>query len=282
MNAHPMSPKSAISSASFKRPRLSVKERVWSFVNAIPGQVGRKNEANRIAWVKKILRELPPGLRLLDAGCGEQPFRIFCSHLDYVSQDFARYDGKGDGAGFQTGTWDYGCHPLDLTCDITSIPESDGSFDVILCTEVLEHVPDPVKALREFSRLLKPQGKLIVTAPFCSLAHFTPYHFSTGFNRYWYEANLAALGFTIVETSPNGHFYEYLAQELRRLPSITKRFCPPPAYLLYLIAHLLLVFPLLVVLNVLSRFESGSSSVLCFGYHVIAQRGSLCESSNAT
>lgn len=255
-----------------RRSSVGILENIWALLNAIPGQIGRRNEANRIAWIEKTLRNLPRGLRLLDAGCGEQPFRKLCSHLDYVSQDFAQYDGKGDGVGLQTGAWDGANSTLNLICDITSIPEPDASFDAVMCTEVLEHLPDPVKALHEFSRLLKPQGLLILTAPFCSLAHFTPYHFSTGFNRYWYETHLANLGLAVLEISPNGHFYDYLAQELRRVPSITRRFCPWPVFALYLFAHVIIAFPLLAVLNGLGKCDGGSSNVLCFGYHVLAQR----------
>ena len=64
------------------------------------------------------------------------------------------------------GSWDQ--TGLDIVGDITSIPEPDASFDAILCVEVLEHVPDPLAALRELGRLLKPNGQLILTAPFCS------------------------------------------------------------------------------------------------------------------
>ena len=49
--------------------------------------------------------------------------------------------------------------------DITnsSLPES--SFDLILCTEVVEHIPDSASALREMHRLLKPGGKLVLSTP---------------------------------------------------------------------------------------------------------------------
>lgn len=102
--------------------------------------------------------------------------------MSFCEAIFCRYEGAGDGKGLQTGKWD--TSRVDLVCDISAIPELDASFDAILCSEVLEHVPDPSKALDEFARLLKPSGKLILTAPFASLVHFAPYHYCTGFSRY--------------------------------------------------------------------------------------------------
>src|SRR5438874_2082020 len=115
--------------------------------------VGRRNEADRVAWVGRALARVPAGWRVLDAGAGERQYEKFCGHLRYVSQDFARYDGAGNGAGLQTGGWDRA--GLDLVCDITAIPEPDGAFDAVLCTEVFEHLPDPLAALRELSRLTR-------------------------------------------------------------------------------------------------------------------------------
>ncbi len=86
--------------------------------------------------------------------------------------DFGEYDGKGDGEALQIGEFDYG--KLDIISDITSIPAPDSSFDAIMCIEVLEHLPDPIKAIQEFYRLLKPNGHLLITAPFCSLTLFFP------------------------------------------------------------------------------------------------------------
>ena len=133
--------------------------------------------------MKKTLADIPSGSRILDAGAGELRKKPLCDHLEYVSQDLCQYDGKGDGLRLQKGQWDK--TRIDLVCDINAIPEPDASFDAILCSEVLEHIPDPLKALDEFSRLLKPAGKLILTAPFSSLVHFAPQHFCTGFSRYW-------------------------------------------------------------------------------------------------
>ena len=56
------------------------------------------NEIGRQAWLKQTLRQLPQGARLLDAGAGELKNRQYCSHLDYISQDFCLYQGADAGA----------------------------------------------------------------------------------------------------------------------------------------------------------------------------------------
>jgi len=111
---------------------------------------------------------------------------------------------------------------IDVVSDILKIPCPDASFDIILCSEVLEHVPEPTHAILEFSRLLKPNGLLILTAPFASFLHMAPYHFSTGFTRYWYEHHLAIRGFSITVLEPNGSWSSVLMQELQRLSGLAR------------------------------------------------------------
>jgi ubiquinone/menaquinone biosynthesis C-methylase UbiE len=222
-----------------------------------------------VAWIQKTLARIPAGWSLLDAGAGERRFQKFCSHLRYTSQDFAQYDGAGDGRGLQTERWDQSS--LDIVSDITAIPRDDGSFDAIMCTEVFEHIPDPLAALAEFGRLLRPGGVLLLTAPFCSLTHFAPYHYATGFSRYWYRAHLPARGFEIVELEENGNFFEYLAQELRRLRGVADRYAGAGLSEAEQGA-------IGTLLGALQRFsaadggQGGSAELLHFGCHVLARK----------
>lgn len=203
---------------------------------------------------------MPQG-RILDAGAGELRNRPLCSHLAYVSQDFCQYDGGGDGKGLQTNKWD--TSQIDLVCDITAIPEPDAAFDAILCSEVLEHVPDPTKALDEFARLLKPGGKLILTAPFASLVHLAPYHYCTGFSCYWYKYHLPQRGFIIEELTPNGDWFAYCRQELSRLGNTARRYDDWSWLLAYALS-------ILGALYFKIRGGKKAFDLACFGWHCVA------------
>ncbi|WJS95139.1 methyltransferase domain-containing protein [Flavobacterium johnsoniae] len=232
-------------------------------------KVGTLNEATRISWLEKTLKEIPEGKRILDAGAGEQQFKKFCSHLNYVSQDFAQYKPEQLDSGLQMGKWDYG--NLDIISDIASIPENDNSFDAIMCTEVFEHIINPREAIKEFSRLLKDDGYLIITAPFCSLTHFAPYHFYTGFNKFFYEEELAKNGFTDIVITANGNYFEYIAQEVGRLSSVAKQY----SNIQLEKKELDNIEQLKKILQKLSDNDTNSSELLCFGLHVKARKKCL-------
>lgn len=220
------------------------------------------NEEGRNRWLAQTLALIPPGLRILDAGAGELRNKPLCGHLIYVSQDVCQYAGTGDARGLQTGSWN--TSKVDLVCDIVAVPQPDASFDVILCSEVLEHLPDVLKALDEFARLIKPGGKLIVTAPFASLVHFAPYHYATGFSRYWYEYHLPRRNFVIQQLTPNGDWFSYLKQELLRLPGMARRYgawCWPLACLVSGIGFIYFA---------LCGKAIKAAEVACFGWHCIA------------
>jgi ubiquinone/menaquinone biosynthesis C-methylase UbiE len=234
-------------------------------INSNMFKVGTTNESNRVAWIEATLKKIPNGLTILDAGAGESQFKKYCSHLKYISQDFAQYNGDGN-IGLQTGTWDNS--QLDIVSDITSIPLEDNSVDAIMCTEVFEHIPNPIGAIKEFSRLLKPGGFLLTTAPFASLTHFAPYHFASGLSRFFYEKYLVENNFIIEDLQLNGNYFEYLAQENRRIKTIALKYSNKKIGLLFkIVNHLQLYF-----LEKLSKKDNGSSELLCYGIHTFSRK----------
>jgi len=227
--------------------------------------VGTTNESERVKWIEETLKKIPAGLTILGAGAGESQFKKFCDHLKYIAQDFGQYSGEGN-VGLQTGTWDN--TKLDIVSDILSIPLPDHSVDAIMCTEVLEHIPDPLGAIKEFNRLVKPGGYLLITAPFASITHFAPYHFASGLSRFFYEKNLAENGFKITDLQLNGNFFEFVAQENRRIKSIAKKYAGRNLNIFQkIIIHLNLR-----ILQNLSKKDKGSSELLCYGIHVFARK----------
>jgi SAM-dependent methyltransferase len=111
---------------------------------------------------------LRAGMRLLDAGCGSgrhlcAAFRmpgVTVVGVDLKWEDLCKVKGSlSMMAGEQAGRW------LASRADVTTLPFADGSFDVVVCSEVLEHIPDNRSAIAELLRVLKPGGDLAVTVP---------------------------------------------------------------------------------------------------------------------
>lgn len=251
---------------SCKELRASLRESISLSrrINDPSLEVGVKNSGSRDLWVQTMLANITPNAKLLDAGAGEQKYRRLCAHLHYFSQDNTEYDGKGDGQGGHVEGWTYGS--TDYVCDITDIPVRCASFDVVLCTEVFEHLPDPVAAVTELSRVLRPGGTLLLTAPFCSFTHFSPFFYSTGFSRNWYLYHLSRLGFDQIELTPNGNFFEYLAQEIRRVSLMSSTYSASAESW----RERLAILGLLRFLQKCSSTDRGSSDYSCYGWHVKA------------
>ena len=127
----------------------------------------------RDIWIKKIATTIPSGKTVLDVGAGTAPYKNLFKHCIYKTHDFAKLNKEQNKAGKNY------CQ-LDYISNIDNIPVEDKSFDVIICTEVLEHVPEPIKAIKEFARIIKPQGMIILSAPLAGFVHQEPYHFYGG------------------------------------------------------------------------------------------------------
>lgn len=107
------------------------------------------------------------GWKVLDAGCGRQPFR---KRLEEKGCMYSGMDVNQNPEG-----------SVQFVCAIDEpLPDDlmmEGPFDLIICLEVLEHVADWDLAFKNFSRLLKPGGRLLATAPFFFRIHEEPYDF---------------------------------------------------------------------------------------------------------
>jgi SAM-dependent methyltransferase len=129
--------------------------------------------------------------RLLDAGCGTMPYRrLFEGRVrQYVGLEWTPTSGYRGNRANVCGT-------------LTDIPIRTGAMDTVLCTEVLEHVPEPDRVLSELCRVLRDDGLLILTAPFVY-----PIHEERDFFRYTargFEALLERQGFDPVTIRPLG------------------------------------------------------------------------------
>jgi SAM-dependent methyltransferase len=178
------------------------------------------NQDCRDVWVADRAKAIPAGSLVLDVGAGTGRYRKLFAHCDYKSQDLSAY--RGTDSGLQKDSWLYG--PLDYVCDAASIAVPDGTFDAVVCTEVLEHVPEPILVIREISRILRPGGRLILTAPLGSGLHQQPYHFYGGFTPHFYRKFLPESGLSIVNIQLNGGFFRHLLQELFRAGHILRAF----------------------------------------------------------
>jgi SAM-dependent methyltransferase len=152
---------------------------------------------------------------LLDVGAGESQYRALVEGkgLKYLSQDFAQYVPDEKLMGLQDPSWNYGT--LDIICDITEIP-TNLNLDLALCTDVLEHVPDPAAAIRSMVRALKPGGSLIVTVPLLSITHQAPYWFQPGLSLQWFEHWSSKLDLKIEHLQLQGDYVDWLSSEVFR------------------------------------------------------------------
>ncbi|MFC2170696.1 class I SAM-dependent methyltransferase [Calditrichota bacterium] len=121
-----------------------------------PAEKGEKILQRRYDLAKSLTRITQSGGRLLDVGCGNGAQTIlFASHFDQVIG------------------YDIQVTPmLESQLDIDwiagageNLPFKDNYFNAITCFEVLEHVSDPVETLKEFRRVLKPDGEIVISVP---------------------------------------------------------------------------------------------------------------------
>lgn len=103
----------------------------------------------------------------------------------------------------------------DIVADAQNLPLSDESFDSVVSTQTLEHLPDPRKAVMEFYRVLKKGGYCLATAPFFNDLHEEPHDYWR-FTNFALEKIFTEVGFKVVELDRSGGFFTTLAQLIIR------------------------------------------------------------------
>lgn len=134
--------------------------------------------------------------RMLDVGCGGQPYRRLFTGVDrYIAADLPPTRG------------------VDVHADALRLPFADGSFDAVLCNQVLEHVPAPATLFAEVTRVLRPGGVLLLTTPQVWGLHHEPYDFYR-YTRYGLTHLAAAHGLTIESVAPTCGLWATIGQRI--------------------------------------------------------------------
>ena len=153
----------------------------WYSIIINPYYIARNGLLNKI---KNFAASGFQNKNILDIGCGLKPY----GDLFDSAQQYTGIDVQGGGHLDQAKS-------VDKFFDGVNIPFPDNSFEIIICTQVLEHCTDPHFLLKEASRVLKPGGVIFLTMPFVWSEHEIPYDFRR-YTRYEHarifkEANLS-------------------------------------------------------------------------------------------
>jgi SAM-dependent methyltransferase len=151
-----------------------------------PSVMKRSLNARLLPKLRAIARSLGPDARVLDVGAKQAPYRKYFRGSRFETVD-VRPELKPD-----------------FVADVQELSRfvPTDSYDLVICTEVLEHVENPRQAVEEIRRILKPNGTLLATTPF-----IVPYHPDpTDYWRMTSEAWRSVLrDWSSVEVSPHGN-----------------------------------------------------------------------------
>jgi SAM-dependent methyltransferase len=133
---------------------------------------------------------------ILDIGCGTRPYQ------KYLSAD-CQYIGIDESSEVNP----------DLVANAISIPFADEYFNSVLCTEVLEHLPEPKEALKEIKRVLKKDGHLYLTVPQEWCLHYEPEDYFR-FTKYGITYLLEKEGFRVIAVERIGGVFSLVGQRI--------------------------------------------------------------------
>lgn len=108
--------------------------------------------------------------RVLDLGCGQGRHAIFIYYFSAASEVFAVDLSASEAKSTLTQLREFASEPLakpflSLAANGSNLPFADDAFDIVICSEVLEHIPQYTLFLEEIRRILKTDGQLVISVP---------------------------------------------------------------------------------------------------------------------
>jgi len=175
-------------------------------------------ERNSILCALSGMADLVQHGAILDIGCGVKPYEPL------LSAPGDRWLGTDNPPTMQVS---YGHLTLaDVFADCQQLPFRDSVFDTVVCTQVLEHVAEPQRLMREIARVMRPGGILLLTAPMLWPLHEEPYDFYR-YTRHGLRMLVNAAGLTVVRETQRGYGASALGQAFLDLHFNGFRHCLP-------------------------------------------------------
>jgi ubiquinone/menaquinone biosynthesis C-methylase UbiE len=154
-------------------------------------------------FTEDINNNVKEGTLVFDAGAGDGHWeKNLKQGINYVSMDLGVGDSKVDYS------------HLDIKGDLRNIPLDGNAVDVIICIQVLEHLPEPWKVLKEFNRILKQGGLIYASCPQGEPQHQIPYDFFR-YTIFGLESIFKGNGFIIEWIKPQKGNFSKIANDLR-------------------------------------------------------------------
>lgn len=164
-----------------------------------PQYIAKSNAQFAVHLAKKYVHG-----KLLDIGCGTMSYRKYVEPLvdQYIGLDYP-LTSKMYPAKIQP----------DILADAKKLPIRKESFDSILMLQVLEHIDDPLTALKEANRVLKKGEYLILSTPFMYPLHDSPNDYFR-YTQFALKKLLTDSGFKVINIYAKGNFLEFWLQSL--------------------------------------------------------------------
>ena len=191
--------------------------------------------------------------KILDAGAGTLNLRsLLESHgTQYVSMDISTIRAK-----------------VDIIGDIQNMPHvASNQFDTIFCSEVLEHVPEPWKAISEFHRVLKVGGIVIITVPHLSGLHEEPHDYYR-YTPYALNFLLSKNGFEVKEERRIGGLLSFLFHPVSFVVVLSVWSIPGVRWIVWLLNMIFLVYGVTWVERFLGLYRKFPANLLIVGQKI--------------